>query len=211
MILLPSTCTFYCLQEANFFWKHSVRQVSVWWVAECDIVSYTVFCHAKLEVWSCSWTAKSHAAVYDSHWQPCPKGCRMGGGPSSALSEWGSVCYAEWPLTPCVTVQTDVTLKPLWQRLGHKAHSPIRNRGKWWMGLSSKGLWLLRMCIEVRTLCPATNNTKRLENEGAVSLVYSTFHLKQKLLSKCKLSTLDASLLQTYSQKTNHLSFVEIG
>lgn len=132
--------------------------------------------------------------------------------PSSALSEWGSVCHAEWPLTPCVTAQTDVTLKPQWQPLGQKAHLRIQNRRSWGE-LSSMGLWLLRICIEVRSLCPATNNLTRLENEGAASLDHSPSHLKQKVLSKCKRRsfTLEGSVSQTYSQKTNNLSFSEIG
>ncbi len=81
------------------------------------------------------------------------------------------------------------------------------------MGLLSKGFWLLRICIEVRSLCPATNNPKRLGNEDAAGLVHTTFHLRQRVWSKCKLrsSTLKATVLQTYSQKTNNLSFSEIG
>lgn len=79
------------------------------------------------------------------------------------------------------------------------------------MGLSSKGLWLLRSSIGVMSPCKATNNSTRLGNEGAATVVHSTF--QQKVLSECKLrsAVLDASASQTYSQKTNNLPFSEIG
>lgn len=85
--------------------------------------------------------------------------------------------------------------------------------GGWRMGLLSTGLQLWRTSIGVTAPCPATNNLTRLRAEGAASVIHSTFQLKQKVLSKCKLSssTLDASVSQTYSQKTNNLPFAEIG
>lgn len=138
---------------------------------------------------------------------PGPRGLGWEGcSPTSSLSNWGSVCHAEWPLTPCVTAQTDVTLKPHWQLPEQKAQSQIQEGGGW-----SKGLWLLGICIEVRS--PAANNLTRLRNDGETSLVHSSFHLKQKVLFECKLrsSTLDTPLSQTYSQKINNLSFPEIG
>lgn len=90
--------------------------------------------------------------------------------------------------------------------LNRKPSHRSRRGGGW-----SKGLWLLGICIEVRS--PAANNLTRLRNDGETSLVHSSFHLKQKVLFECKLrsSTLDTPLSQTYSQKINNLSFPEIG
>lgn len=79
-------------------------------LGQCVIVSYAVFCHATL-VWTCCWTA-----VYDSQWQPCPKGSEEGGQPAQLSSaqlspsedqsvtlsgHWHSVsqCRQMWPLS----------------------------------------------------------------------------------------------------------------
>lgn len=123
--------------------------------------------------------------------------------PATLSDHWHHVSqrWQMWPLSSLAAARTESSLT-----------GSRRGRG-WRTGLSSKGLWLLRIYIEVRSLYPTTNNLTRLGNEGAAAgLVHSTFHLKKDLSDReLRSATLRTWVSQKYSQKTNNLSVSEIG